>query len=539
MSARANFSADAGDAAMTHAPSTSDVQGMLRDAYAAYSSGRFDAAAHACRRILTVDARCGPAHFLVGLISLERKDLKTAVSAFGSVTRLQDDHVAAWAQLARALLQVGQPDRAQPALRRALQIGSQDPIVQDLIGTVCSLFGDHNAAHEWFRRAAQFPVAAYQINLANNLVALGRGALAREALAAALNAEPGNPQAHWMLAHAGVATSTQHVRELERLCALHTQRPHALAFFEYAAGKEYEDLERWDDAYDAFERGAAAKRSLVAYDEAAEEAMFAAITETYSARWCARPMPGCDDASPIFVVGQPRTGTTLIERIITSHSHVHSAGELQQFGMAVRRAVDVPGSERHGAVVMRSAANIDTKALGEAYLRMAAHLRGGSARFVDKLPINFLYLGLIAKALPNARIVHVMRNPVDSCFANYKQLFADAYFHSYDQREMARHYLRYCRLMDHWRSALPGRFIDVAYEDVVDDLEREARRLVGYLGLPWEDACMNFQGNAAPVTTASAMQVREPVYRRSVARWRSYERHLGATIDVLHEGGLI
>ncbi len=207
-------------------------------------------------------------------------------------------------------------------------------------------------------------------------------------------------------------------------------------------------------------------------------------------------MPGCDDASPIFVVGHPRTGTTLIERIISSHSQVQSAGEVQQFGMAVRRAVDAPGPDRQAPWSCAAAANVDTKALGEAYLRMAAHLRGGSARFVDKLPLNFLYLGLIAKALPNARIVHVMRNPIDSCFANYKQLFADAYFHSYDQREMARHYVRY-RATDAitGRRHCLGRFIDVAYEDADRRSRRRgAARTSRYSAFRGRTLALNFTG---------------------------------------------
>jgi hypothetical protein len=151
---------------------------------------------------------------------------------------------------------------------------------------------------------------------------------------------------------------------------------------------------------------------------------------------------------------------------------------------------------------------------------LAAFQRGA----VAKLPLNYLYFALIANALPNACIVHVSREPIDSCFASYKQLFADAYLHSYDEVEVARHYIRCRRLMDHWRTVLPGRFLDVAYEDVVDDVEREARRLIDYLGLAWEDTCLEFHRNAASVTTASALQVREPVHRRSVARWRRYTR---------------
>lgn len=520
---------------------TIDIAQQLSDGYAALTQGRFDVVADCCRRVLTIDPKCVPAHFLVGLAAIERKDLRTAVSAFGSVTQLRNDHVAGWAQLARALLQLNRAGEAESAMRRALQIGSSDPIVQDLLGNVLSMWGDHRAANEWFRRAADAhpDVARYQLNLAASLVALGRDGEARNALSAALAADPESPQAHWMLANAHTATSVEHIEQLAGLCAASAQRPNAVAFLAYAAGKEYEDLSRWDEAFEAYARGAAAKRSTLDYDDAADAATFDALIETFTPQWCAREASGCVDPSPIFIIGEPRTGTTLVERIVSSHSQVHSAGELQQFAIEVRRLVEVNAPGRHPPAVIRGAANVDAKALGEAYLRSTEYVRGTRPRFVDKLPTNYLYLGLIARALPNARVIHIVRDPIDSCFASYKQLFADAYPHSYDQREMARHHVRYRRLMEHWRRALPGRFIDVEYENIVDDLETEARRIVEYLSLPWEDACLNFHRNAAAVATASAIQVREPVHARSVARWRCYERQLQPMIEVLRDAGLV
>jgi len=518
----------------------SDIQRRLRDGYGALATGRLDAAADACREILTRDPKCVPAHFLVGLIGVKRNDPKTAISAFGSVTRLQNDHVAAWAQLAHVLLQAGQSEPAEQALARALSIGSADPVVQDQLGRVLAAMDDRDAAEAWHRRAvdARPATAAFQINRASNLIALGRDAEATSALEAALEADPDNPQAHWMLANVRVALSTHHVGQMEGLRGKHADRPESLAFIEYAIGKEYEDLERWSDAFAAFARGAAAKRKTVDYAESADAAAFDAIMRTFTPQWCAATSDGCADASPIFVVGLPRTGTTLVERIISSHSRVHSAGEVQQFPVAVRRMAGV-AARRHSAAVFEAAANVDTEALGKLYLSSTARQRGKLPRFVDKLPLNYLYVALIAKALPNARIVHVTRNPIDSCFANYKQLFADAYFHSYDQREMARYYVRYRRLMQHWRDVLPGRFIDVGYEDVTADVEREARRIVAYLSLPWEDACVAFHRNSAAVGTASAIQVRERVYRRSVDRWRRYETQLQPSIEVLREARLI
>ena len=229
------------------------------------------------------------------------------------------------------------------------------------------------------------------------------------------------------------------------------------------------------------------------------------------------------------------TGTTLIERIITSHSEVHSAGELKQFGNCVRRLADYREPTRHSPKLASLAAEIDCARLGKAYMATTRKFRGDVPRFVDKLPPNYLYIPLILKALPNAKIVHLRRNPMDACFASFKQLFADAYPHSYDQAEMARHHARYYHLMVTWRERFEGRFFDISYEETARDLEPNARALIDYLELPWEDACLHFHKQDTAVTTASAVQVRQPVHTKSIGRWRRYEKQLDVMRKTLEE----
>jgi hypothetical protein len=324
---------------------------------------------------------------------------------------------------------------------------------------------------------------------------------------------------------------------LERLIS-QTGNPRALAFLCYGLGKELEDLEDWDNAFRAFERGAAARRQTLEFDEAQEVAMFEAFSEVFTAQWLAEGPAGNDDASPIFVVGQPRTGTTLIERIIVAHSQVHSAGELKQFGHCLRRLADYREPTAYSPRLAELGATVNPAALGSAYLQSSAKLRGGTPRFVDKLPPNYLYIPLIAKALPRAKIVHLRRGPMDACFASFKQLFADAYPHSYEQGEMARHHARYFRLMDTWRERFGDRFFDISYEATVADVEPHARALIEYLELPWEDACLEFHKQPTAVTTASAVQVRQPAHTRSVGRWKRYEMQLAPMREVLEREGI-
>jgi tetratricopeptide (TPR) repeat protein len=518
---------------------TAELAALLQRGFSALTAGYLEDAAACCRQALTRAPRLPQAHFLVGLVAIERRDWRTAVQAFGSVTALEPAHAAAWAQSARAWLQLGQLERAHAALASALEHGSRDPVVADLVGSVHSQLGDQAAALQSFERAAAGRPghAPYEINRANALVYLGRLREAETVLERTLSAEPANPQAHWQLANVRRAPNRAHVDQLEALIA-RAPGPQAVAFLAYAAGKEYEDLGDWPAAFRKFAQGAAARRGLIDFDEPAEVALFDALRETYTPEWRGDRGAGHPDPAPIFVVGQPRTGTTLVERVITSHSAVHSAGELHQFRLAVRRLSGVQSNARLSAEIVRAAASIDPHALGERYLETSARLRGDKPRFVDKMPTNFLLVPLIAMALPNARIVHVTRDPMDSCFASFKQLFADAYLHSYDLREMARHHARYRHLMSAWRTRFPDRLIEVSYEAAAGDLEPVARKLIAALDLPWEDACLDFHRQPAAVTTASAVQVREPAHTRSVGRWRRYEAELAPLREELRRAGI-
>ncbi len=516
------------------------MQDTLRQGFNYLSAGRFDEASECCRRLLGAKPDLVEAHFLVGLIALELRQNGTAVSAFGSVTKLQDDHGAAWANLARLFMIGGQAARADAALKKAVKHNDGNPIVLDLIGAVHGLLGDHEEAGKWIDKAVakQPKNVRYLVDQANNHMFLGKLEDSEAVLRKVLAMQPAHPHAHWILSNVRRAKDRKHIDQLEKLTQKDYGNPRALAFLYYGLGKELEDLEAWDEAFEAFAAGARARRSTIDFDEQADVEMFQAFGDVFTREWFEKKEDGHDDPSPIFVVGQPRSGTTLVERIITSHSQVHSAGELRQFGTCVRRLTDYREPKRHSSKLAHLAAGVDVGKLGKAYLRTTARMRGTLPRFVDKLPPNYLYIPLILKALPNAKIVHLTRNPMDACFASFKQLFADAYLHSYDQAEMARHHARYYHLMALWRERFGDRFFDIAYENTARDLEPNARALIGFLELPWEDACLEFHKQDAAVTTASAVQVRQPVHTRSIGRWRRYASQLQEMQSTLAEHGV-
>lgn len=499
----------------------------LQRGFKALMARDFNEAGSCANLILKYMPKLDQAHFLVGLIALDTSDWSIARKAFITVVDLKKDHAAAWAQLAQVYIMSGNYNQAEEALGNAVKYGSNDPLVEDVIGTVYTLMGDQTAALTWFDKAcANTDNPMFVMNRAKSLVFLGKFSQARTDLETVIKMQPQNTQAHWSLSRLDKVTDEDHVNEMLSLLKKFQKYSPPTAYLYYGLGKEYEDLEKWPEAFKAYEAGAKVRRAQVTYDEAAEIETFKALEETYSKEWLAAAEEGCDDVSPIFIIGQPRTGTTLVERIITARNDVYSAGELQQFGLAVKRMGGAQASGMISSDTVRSASHIDNKELGEVYMETTRSLRSDLPHFVDKLPVNYLYAPLIAAALPNAKIIHVTRDPMDSCFASYKQFFAEAYFHSYDQGEMARHHLRYRQLMDHYRAVLGDRMIEVAYEDVVDDMEGQARRLVKFLHLDWQDASLEFHKQKSAVTTASAAQVREKTHSRSVGRWRQFEDEL-------------
>jgi len=232
----------------------------------------------------------------------------------------------------------------------------------------------------------------------------------------------------------------------------------------------------------------------------------------------------------IFVLGMPRSGSTLIEQILASHPQIHGAGELTDFDTAVSSTLNA--AEYPECVA--SLDGITLRRIGQSYLARLPAMADGRIRIVDKMPGNYLNVGLIRLALPNAKIIHTMRDPIDTCMSCYSKLFTLGHHYTYHLEELGRFYRGYSELMNHWRRVLPpGAMIEVSYEEVVNDLEGQARRLIDYCGLPWDDRCIDFHGNSRPVKTASSVQVRKPLFRSSLQRWRRYESELAPLLREL------
>ncbi|MCB1640653.1 MAG: sulfotransferase [Xanthomonadales bacterium] len=329
-----------------------------------------------------------------------------------------------------------------------------------------------------------------------------------------------------------------HVADLEERLSQGVVNETSRAACLYALAKEYEDLERHDEAFDSLTRAASLLRRNIQYDGTLECAALDSIRSQWTAEHVAHTDSGNAGSEAIFIVGLPRTGTTLLERMLSQHSDVRALGELQDFPQLLGSRVTREQARRADSDRVRCSLHLDYGQLGQEYLRGARELAGDARVFVDKMPVNFMYCGPIQRALPGSRIIHLVRDPMDACHAVYKTLFYQAYHYSYDLRELADYYIAYQRLMAHWHNVMPERVLDVHYEALVTDPRTQMERVLAYCGLVWEDGVLAHDRNARPSTTASAAQVREPVHDRSVGRWRAYAEGLAPLRDRLRAAGI-
>jgi hypothetical protein len=336
------------------------------------------------------------------------------------------------------------------------------------------------------------------------------------------------------------APGDPHLATMETLAATEGLSKIDRMQLDFGLGKAHADLKDYPRSFKHFIAGNAAKRATIAYDERSSFALFDRIEAVFTKDLIKAKAGGGDpSAAPIFVIGMPRSGTTLIEQIIASHPLVHGAGELQTLNDVI---LEVRGPDGNTLAFPEFVPMVDGNALRQIGARYCALVRdlaakhgGAGAQYVtDKMPSNYYFAGLMHLALPNATIIHSMRDPVDTCISCFSKLFSAEQNHTYDLGELGRYYKRYEQLMAHWRRVLPrGRILDVRYEDVVADLEKQARRIIAHCGLPWDDRCLSFHETDRPVRTASATQVRQPIYNSAVGRWRVYEGHLGPLLDAL------
>jgi tetratricopeptide (TPR) repeat protein len=357
-----------------------------------------------------------------------------------------------------------------------------------------------------------------------------------------LEIAPGNGYAWHIRTQLATATSdVNHISELRSALARPRAREIDTMLVAYSLAKELEDVGEFAQSFEALLQANRIKRATLTYDVANDVSAMQDVAAHYSAEAMQAVCGGDETPGPIFIVGMPRTGTTLVERMLGNHSEAASVGEAVDFPEEMTAAARAAHA-RLGLTdpnLLRASLNIEYGALGRSYRAAVSQLAGGQRFTIDKLPFNFRYCGLIHKALPKAAIVHLTRDPMDTCYAVFKTLFINAYHFSYQLEELAEYYIAYRRMMDHWHAVMPGVILDVRYEDLVAEPEAQARRLLTHCGLAWEDQVLEFHRSTKASTTASAVQVRRPIYQSSVQKWRQFTRELQPVLRRLAAAGLV
>jgi Tfp pilus assembly protein PilF len=492
-------------------------------------SGQITAAKIALDALLKRDPAHTRAHLTLGGIAWKEDRIRDATQHALAAQRMLPTAPALICDVIAALLQVGEIAAARTAMDSPrLEATREIPSLMRLSG-LCQQWGEHPRALEWLRRAQAAGATGSDFHCYHGVQLTFNGHLqqAEAEFDACLDADPTAGRAALMLARLRRQTEQDnHLPRLRSGLERVSERSEDHAALEFALYKELEDIGRFDEAWAALARGNTIMHARLAHDPEQERHSLAGLIDRCTPEFLQCEGVADDGPQPIFVIGLPRSGTTLLERILGNHRDVTSAGELGDFSRQLNWVADHYSPLLPDARMLERLANLDFAELGRRYLAQTRWRAGGARFYVDKMPANWMIAGLIRKALPNARILHLTRAAMDVCFSNFRAMFGHSYGHSYDLKSLASHFLQYRRLMAHWHAVMPGRILDVAYADLVRDPDAAARDVFAFCGLEYQSGCTDLQRNKTAVATLSMAQAREPIHSRAFEEWRPYQRQL-------------
>ncbi len=526
------------DVAFEKAFSLNPERRKLAHAAEHQKAGRLEEAVRLYKEILRANPENVDALRMLGIIAYAASDVDEAERLFRRAVDLAPDYVDAIIDLGNTQKEQNRYEEAIGRFREAIRLEPDNVKAHYLLASTLSPAALTFEAIAAYERVLELRPrhAGAKLGLGHMLKTVGRQAEAVQAYRDCIALKPDKGETYWSLANLKTyRLSDQDIRDMESRVGKEGIGDESRVNFMFALAKAFEDRGDFDRAWEYYSQGNATRRMLEQYDPVGTEVKNDAIVDVFSREVLAeRAGLGDPDPAPIFVVGLPRSGSTLIEQILASHSRVEGTSELP-YVQQVARTLDrnrADGINYPEALLALGEKHL--QALGRDYLERARmHRLEGLPHFIDKMPNNFPSAGFIHLILPNAKIIDARRYPLDSCLSCYRQLFGQGQPFTYDLTDIGEYFLQYQRLMDHWHEVMPGRVLTVQYEDVVTDFEAQVRRLLDYCELPFEESCLRFHDTERPVRTASSEQVRQPIYSKSVHFWRNHEAHLGELIEVL------
>jgi tetratricopeptide (TPR) repeat protein len=489
------------------------------------------------RRILSRHPDNVSAMRLWARLGIQQKQYSGAEVPLKQAVKLAPGFSRAWADLCEVQYEQGKFEDAIESAKRLIKLEPRKPDGHMRLASASAAAGHYQDAVDFFDNALEIAPDNFGALCAKGNVSrtIGDQDGAIAAFRRSIKANPLHAEAYWNLAN--LKTFRFEDSEVDGMLALVGDEripAEGQEQLNNALGLEFEARKEYDRAFEFIDRGNKLRRKREFYDRVEHEEMVDRSIVAFTRQFLEdNTGHGDPEPAPIFIVGLPRSGSTLLEQILSSHSQVDGTHELRDLALTIRANRKMSA---RGAKYPKSVANIygdEFDELGGEYIERTRRHRGDRPFFTDKNPNNFVHVGFLHLILPNAKIINARRHPLDSCFGSYKQLFAQGQPFSYDLVELGEHYLQYQRLMDHWHDVLPGTVLDVQYEAVVTDLEGQVRRILEYCELGWEESCLRFHDTSRPVKSASSEQVRRPIYSSSVNSWRHYEPHLVALIEVL------
>lgn len=503
----------------------------------AFARGQTEEAEKICRQVLREHPNEVDAMRLLASIANKLEQRDDAIILLERAVELKPKFAGAWADLAETYTESEKFGEALDAVQRVIKLQPNMPFGHMIRGSILGKKDDHEGAINAFKEALEIEPEHIGSNmgLGNTLKTIGRYDEAVKSYKKCIEAQPLFSEAYWSLANLKTYSfDDDEIKNMEKHVQSQDLTPASKAFFHIAIANAKEKQMKYGEAWYHFHTGNELRRTSEIYDSVTTQVTHDALIETFDEEFVnSTKGSGCQSDAPIFILGLPRSGSTLIEQILASHSQVEGTRELPDISLLGRRLTKSkpPGIKYPDAV--KHMTDEEKTEYGESYLETSKRYRTDKPRFIDKMPNNFAHIGFIKTILPNAKIINAKRHPLDSCVSSFKQLFYKGQSWSYDLFEIGEYYLEYERMMDHWHSLYPGEIYDIQYENIVNNQEDESRALIQYCGLDWEDSCLRFYENKRSVNTASSEQVRQPIYKGAMYAWKNYESEIGALKDIL------